>query len=94
MTVYALHFDFYWFFMRKASFAPFIGFGPAFNYRHFDEDSSDNNDSDAGVEGFGGIEFDLTGPLTLMVELRFIIHDIADSGTRIFKPFIGIAYNF
>ena len=26
-TVYALHLDFYWFFMHQASFDPFIGFG-------------------------------------------------------------------
>ncbi len=93
-TVYAFHLDFYWFFMHQASFAPFIGFGPALNYVNYDNDNTDDNDSDVGIEGFGGVEFELTGPLKLMAELRLIIHDIADTGTRIFKPSVGISYTF
>ena len=49
---------------------------------------------DAGIEGFGGFEFNITGPLSIIAEVRLVIHDIADTGTRIFKPSAGIVYYF
>lgn len=96
-TVYGIHIDWYWFFMqKKSSFAPFIGFGPALNYRDEDDNDNqtDNNDSDAGIEVFGGCEFHLTGSLYLLAEGRFVIHDIADTGNRILKGAVGVVYYF
>ncbi len=93
--VYGIHIDWYWFFMeQKGTVSPFIGFGPALNYYKFDSDRTDENDSDAGIEGFGGVEVHLTGSLYLLAEARFVIHDIADSGTRIFKLCGGVTYYF
>jgi hypothetical protein len=93
--VYGIHIDWYWFFMdQKGTISPFIGFGPALNYYKFDKDRTDNNDSDAGIEGFGGVEVHLTGSLYFIGEARLTIHDIADTGTRIFKLSGGIVYYF
>lgn len=91
---YGIHIDWYWFFMQKGAISPFLGFGPALNYYQFDEDQTDDNDSDAGVEGFGGVEYNLSGPWTLMLELRLVLHDIADTDKRIFKPSLGVSYRF
>lgn len=93
VDVYAVHTDWYWFFMQNSDpVAPFLGFGTALNYYKI-EDSDD--DSDAGIEGFAGIEYDLSGnPLTLQGELRFLIHDIADRGRAILKFNISAIYDF
>ena len=91
---YGIHLDWYWFFLKSRSLAPFLGFGPALNYYQYNEDQTDDNDSDAGIEGFGGIEFNLSGPLSIMLEIRLVIHDIADTGTRILKPSLGLIYYF
>ena len=94
-TVYGIHLDWYWFFLKSnRKFAPYLGFGPALNYYSFEDDQSDDNDSDAGIEGFGGCEFSLGGSLALIAEARLVIHDIADTGWRIFKPSIGLIYYF
>jgi hypothetical protein len=92
-TVYAVHFDFYWFFLRGKALTPFVGFGPAFNYRHYNAHYTDD-DSDAGIEAFAGLEFNLSGPWSLIGEFRLAQHDIADWGDRIFKTSIGIVYYF
>lgn len=90
---YGIHLDWYWFLMPGKSFNPFLGFGPALNYYNFEDDRTDG-DSDAGIEGYGGFEFNFSGPWSLMVEARLVIHDIADFGTRIFKPSVGVVYYF
>jgi hypothetical protein len=93
--VYGVHIDWYWFFMdQKGTVSPFIGFGPALNYYKFENNQTDHNDSDAGIEAFGGVEVHLTGSLYLIGEGRFVIHDIADSGTRILKGAVGLVYYF
>jgi hypothetical protein len=93
--IYGIHIDWYWFFMeQKSTVSPFIGFGPSLNYYKFEHDRTDENDSDAGIEGFGGVEVHLTGSLYLLAEARFVIHDIADTGTRIFKVCGGVTYYF
>ncbi len=94
-TVYGIHLDWYWFFLKsRSTFSPYLGFGPSLNYYKFEDNQTDDNDSDAGIEGFGGFEFNITGPLSLIVEARLVIHDIADTGTRIFKPSVGVMYYF
>lgn len=91
--VYGIHLDWYWFFMGKKSFSPFLGFGPALNYYSFEDESSEG-DSDAGIEGFAGVEFDLTGPWKLLLELRYLWHDIADRDKTVVKLNAGIMHNF
>ncbi len=92
--VYGIHIDWYWFFMGKKQFSPYLGFGPALNYYDFEDDSTMDEDSDAGIEGFAGVEFNLTGPWTLLVELRYLWHDIADRDTTIVKFNVGLMYYF
>jgi len=92
--VYGIHLDWYWFFMGKKQFSPFLGFGPALNYYSFDDDRTNNDDSDAGIEGFLGVDFDLSGPWKLMLELRYLWHDIADRDTTIVKLNVGLLYYF
>lgn len=89
--VWGIHLDWYWFFMGKSQINPFLGFGPALNYYDFDNDVED---SDAGIEGFAGVEFNLSGPLSLMLEARYLWHDIADRDTTVFKLGVGVQYNF
>ncbi len=89
-NVWGIHIDWYWFFLQSTPVSPFIGFGPSLNYY----DQPGDNDSDAGIEGFGGIEFDPSGPLSLLFEGRFVVHDIADRDMALFKANFGICYNF
>lgn len=90
---WGIHFDWYWFFLGKTKIAPFLGFGPALNYYSYKQ-SGHAKDSDAGVEGFGGFEFDLAGPLSLMLEARYLWHDIATRNDNIFKVYVGLLYSF
>ncbi|MGB4269439.1 MAG: hypothetical protein WBK20_09685, partial [Spirochaetota bacterium] len=92
--VYGIHLDWYWFFMGKKQFSPFLGFGPALNYYSFDDDRTNDDDSDAGIEGFAGVDFDISGPWKLMVELRYLWHDFADRDTTIVKLNVGLLYYF
>ena len=93
-TVWGIHCDWYWFFMEKGSLAPFIGFGPAFNYFSMNSDVAEDDDSDAGIEGFGGVEFAVNSQFKLMLELRLVFHDIANTGQQLFKPSLGASYSF
>ena len=91
--VWGIHLDWYWFFSKSGSISPFLGFGPALNYYNYDNDST-QGDSDAGIEGFGGIDFNLSGPLTLIFEMRLVFHDIADRNATILKGNVGFLYSF
>ena len=91
--VWGIHLDWYWFFMGKKTIAPFIGFGPSLNYYDFQEDVTDE-DSDAGVDLFLGADFNIAGPLTLMVEGRFKFLDIAARNDTAMQLNLGIAYSF
>jgi hypothetical protein len=91
--VWGFHFDWYWFFMgESARIRPFLGFGPAINYYNFKHGNDD--DTDAGLELFGGVEFDITGPISLMIEPRYVFHDLADLNQTIFKLYAGVLYKF
>lgn len=92
--VYSVHLDWVWFFMKGKPLSPFIGFGPAFNYRNYDSDRSEDDDSDAGIEGIVGLEYNISGPWSLYVDLRFIQHDIADLGDRMLRASVGVVYYF
>jgi hypothetical protein len=92
--VYGIHLDWYWFLMNGKPFNPFIGFGPALNYINFKDNRSVDDDSDAGIEGFLGFEFNFSGPWSFIAEARFVQHDIADLGARIFKLSAGVVYYF
>jgi opacity protein-like surface antigen len=99
-TIWGFHCDWYWYFMEKGALAPFLGFGPALNYIRYEDNHNGNggvgedDDSDVGIEGFGGVEYAVSGQIKLMLELRFVIHDIADTDKQIFKPSIGASYSF
>ena len=96
-TVYGIHFDWYWFFLQKGIFAPYIGFGPALNYcdlKRNDKGFFRDDESQAGIEGFGGCEFAVSGPFKIQTELRFVLHDIANIDQQIFKVCVGGSYSF
>ena len=91
--VWGIHLDWYWYFLGKAAIQPYLGFGAALNYYdggRYDDDE----DSDAGVEGFFGFEFDLAGPLALMLEARYVVYDIANRDQNMIKLGAGIQYSF
>ena len=93
MDVIGLHMDWYWHFMdnRRSAMAPFIGFGAALNF--YEADWKD--DSDAGLELFGGIDFKLSGsPLLLTIEARYKVLDIADFDQTAWELSMGIGYIF
>jgi hypothetical protein len=92
--VYGIHLDWYWFFMKGKPLTPFLGFGPSLNYYNFQSNRSIDDDSDAGIEAFGGLEYNISGPWSLIFELRLVQHDIADLGARIFKGSLGVVYYF
>jgi len=93
--VYGIHFDWYWHFMDKSSFAPFIGFGPVLNYYSWDDDNTNDEDSDAGVDLFVGADVKIgSTPLSLLIEGRYKFLDIAARNDTAMALFIGIAYNF
>ncbi|HSV97540.1 MAG TPA: outer membrane beta-barrel protein [Spirochaetota bacterium] len=91
--VWGIHLDWYWYFLGKAAIQPYLGFGPALNI-YDDDDNRSDEDSDAGLEGFVGIQFDLSGPLALMLEARYVVHDIADRGTNMAKLGVAVQYSF
>ncbi len=92
--VWGIHLDWYWFFLSSGKIRPFLGFGPALNYYKFHDRQTNDNDSDAGIEGFGGVEFDLTGSLALMLEARYLWHDIADRDKALMKYNLGFIFKF
>lgn len=93
--VYGIHFDWYWHFLDKGSIAPFIGFGPVLNYYVWDDDRTNDNDSDAGVDLFLGLDIKIgSTPLSLMIEGRYKFLDIAARNDTAMALNIGIAYNF
>jgi hypothetical protein len=90
--VWGIHIDWYWHFLGQTAISPFLGFGPALNL--YDFKTSHESDSDAGIEGFAGCEFAIAGPFTLIIEARYVIHDIAATDTNMWKLGVGIQYNF
>ncbi len=94
VDVWGIHFDWYWHFLDKGTFAPFIGFGPVLNYYDMHKDNTSDEDSDAGVDIFLGADIKINGPLTLMVEGRFKFLDIAARDQTAAQLNLGVAYNF
>jgi len=95
VDVWGIHFDWYWHFMDKGSIAPFIGFGPVLNYYDFDDDDTNDEDSDAGVDLFLGLDLKIGGtPLSLMIEGRYKFLDIAARDQTAIQANLGVAYNF
>jgi len=93
--VWGIHFDWYWHFLDKGAIAPFIGFGPSLNYYNFDDDDTSDEDSDAGVDLFLGLDVKLgSTPLSLMIEGRYKVLDIAARDHTAAQVNLGIAYNF
>lgn len=91
--VWGIHLDWYWYFLGKAAIMPYIGFGPSLNYYVYDNDNQEE-DSDAGIEGFVGAQFNLVGPLALMIEARYVMHDIANRDQNMAKLGVAIQYSF
>ncbi len=89
--VWGIHLDWYWHFLGQSAISPFLGFGAALNLYDF---QSDYEDSDAGLEGFAGVEFAISGPFSLMIEARYVMHDIATREDNMWKLGVGIQYNF
>lgn len=92
--VWGIHMDWYWHFLDKGTFAPFLGFGPSLNYYDFDDEDTADEDSDAGVDLFLGCDINVSGPLSIMVEGRYKFLDIAARNETAFQANLGIAYNF
>lgn len=92
--VWGIHMDWYWHFLDKGTFAPFIGFGPALNYYDFDKDNTSDEDSDAGVDLFLGCDINVSGPLSIMIEGRYKFFDIAARDNTALQANLGIAYKF
>ncbi len=90
--VIAIHIDWYWYFLGNATIKPFLGFGPTLNY--YDAQEGDAEDSDGGLEGFVGFDFNLSGPFALTLEARYLWHDIATMDHNVWKLGAGIQYNF
>ncbi len=94
IDIWGIHLDWYWNFMGKGSISPFLGFGAALNLYDDNDDNSGNDDSDAGLELFGGIDIGLTGSLSLSVEGRYCFNDIANRDQNIAKILVGIIFRF
>ena len=92
IDVYALHLDWYWHFMGTGSFSPFLGFGATLNY--MDREGSDNEDSDAGIEGFVGFNYWITHGAAIMLQGRYTMHDIANRDQNIVKVLGGVIFKF
>lgn len=92
VDVWGIHFDWYWHFLDKGTFAPFIGFGPVLNYYDMQKDNTSDEDSDAGVDLFLGADINLSGPLALMVEGRFKFLDIAARDQTAVQVNLGVSY--
>lgn len=95
VDVWGVHFDWYWHFLDKGDFSPFLGFGPVLNYYDFDDDDTHDEDSDAGVDLFLGLDIKISGtPVSLMAEGRFKFLDIAARDETAWQTNLGVAYNF
>lgn len=95
IDVYGIHLDWYWYFMDRKAIAPFLGFGPTLNYYEYDTGQDEEEDSDAGLEGFAGVDFAITGPMWLTVEVRYAWLDIAQQNDESVVKFnVGIMYYF
>jgi len=92
--VWGIHIDWYWHFLGQAPISPFLGFGPALNIYDWKNKDVHESDSDAGIEGFLGCEFAISGPFSLMLEARYVIHDVVDRDKTMWKLGVGIQYNF
>lgn len=93
--VWGIHIDWYWHFLDKGTFAPFIGFGPALNYLDYDDDDTHDEDSDAGVDIFLGLDLKISStPLSLMIEGRYKFFDIASRDDTAVQVNLGLGYNF
>ncbi len=92
--VWGIHFDWYWNFMKGRTFSPFLGFGPVLNYYNYDDSSTQNEDSDAGIDLFAGADLRLGLPVSLLIEGRYKMLDIADRGNTAWTVNLGIGYDF
>ncbi len=92
--VWGIHFDWYWNFIKKRSFSPFIGFGPVLNYYNHDNSNTTSEDSDAGLDLFAGVDLTLGLPVSLLIEGRYKVLDIADRGNTAWAVNLGVGYNF
>ncbi len=92
--VWGIHFDWYWNFLGTKTVSPFLGFGPVLNYYNHDDDNTADEDSDAGVDLFLGADLNLGLPVSLMVEGRYKILDIADRNQTAWCINLGVGYNF
>jgi len=93
--VWGIHMDWYWHFMDKGALSPFLGFGPVLNFYSYDDNDTNREDSDAGVDLFFGLDFRIGGtPLSLMLEGRYKFLDIAARNDTAMAASLGIAYNF
>jgi opacity protein-like surface antigen len=92
-TIWGIHLDWYWHFMGRSSIAPFLGFGAALNILDDDDDQTDD-DSDAGLEVFGGADIGLTGSVSLLLEGRYCFNDIANRGQNLLKALVGLSFKF
>ncbi len=93
--IWGIHMDWFWYPLQNAPIAPFLGFGPSLNYLNFNNDRSDDDDSDAGVDVFAGAAFGIRGtPLTLFVEARYRFIDIASRDDNILAFNLGLEISF
>jgi opacity protein-like surface antigen len=93
LIIWGIHLDWYWHFMGKSSISPFLGFGAAMNILDDDDDQTDD-DSDAGLEVFGGADIGLTGSISLLLEARYCVNDIANRGQNMLKALVGLSFKF
>lgn len=92
-TIWGIHLDWYWHFMGRSSLSPFLGFGAALNIIDDGDDQTDD-DSDAGLEIFGGADVGLTGTISLLIEARYCFNDIANWDYNLAKFLIGLSFKF
>ncbi len=92
-TIWGIHLDWYWHFMGKSSLSPFLGFGAALSIIDDGDDQSDD-DSDAGLEVFGGADIGLTGSVSLLIEGRYCFNDIANWDYNLAKFLVGLSFRF
>ena len=91
--LWGIHLDWYWNFLGKAKFSPFLGFGAALNIYDDNDDTSDG-DSDSGVEVFGGVDIGITSTISLGIEARYCFNDIANTDQNIFKILGSVTFFF
>ncbi len=93
LKIWGIHLDWYWHFLGRSSIAPFIGFGAALNILDDTDDQTDD-DSDSGLEVFGGFDIGLTGTISLLLEARYCFNDIANFDQNLFKVLAGLSFKF